>query len=65
MAVAWLAMRVEHGRGGRLLSRALLYLAGYGAFLCLVTLTAYIRELRGVEQHWDKTEKRGRALLAP
>jgi cellulose synthase/poly-beta-1,6-N-acetylglucosamine synthase-like glycosyltransferase len=65
MAVAWLALRVEHVRGGRLVSRALIYLAGYGAFLCLVTFTAYLRELRGVEQHWDKTEKRGRALLAP
>jgi len=65
MAVAWLAMRVEHLRGGRVLSRTLLYISGYGAFLCLVTLTAYIRELRGAEQHWDKTEKRGRALLAP
>jgi cellulose synthase/poly-beta-1,6-N-acetylglucosamine synthase-like glycosyltransferase len=65
MAVAWLALRVEHHRGGRLMSRTLIYLAGYGAFLCLVTLTAYIRELRGVEQQWDKTEKRGRALLAP
>ncbi|MCY7418838.1 MAG: hypothetical protein LH650_10135 [Chloroflexi bacterium] len=65
MAVAWLAMRVEHLRGGRVLSRTLLYISGHGAFLCLVTLTAYIRELRGAEQHWDKTEKRGRALLAP
>ncbi len=63
MAVAWLALRVERRRGGRRLSRALIYLAGYGAFLCLVTLTAYVRELRGVEQRWDKTEKRGRALL--
>jgi cellulose synthase/poly-beta-1,6-N-acetylglucosamine synthase-like glycosyltransferase len=65
MAVAWLALRVERLRGGRVVSRVLIYLAGYGAFLCLVTLTAYIREIRGVEQHWDKTEKRGRALLAP
>ena len=63
MAVAWLALRVEQRRGGRRLSRALIYLAGYGAFLCLGTLTAYVREMRGVEQHWDKTEKRGRALL--
>ena len=65
MGVAWLALRVEHARGGKRLSRVLLYIAGYGAFLCLVTLTAYIRELRGAEQRWDKTEKRGRALLTP
>ena len=65
MAVAWLALQVEHRRGGRVVSRLLIYVSGYGAFLCLVTLTAYVREIRGTEQRWDKTEKRGRALLAP
>jgi len=65
MAVVWLALKLEPRRGGRVLSRSLIYLAGYGAFLCLVTLTAYLREIRHVEQPWDKTEKRGRALLTP
>jgi hypothetical protein len=64
MAVAWLAMRLETARGGRWWSRGLLYLAGYGSFLCLVTLAAYVRELRRSDDRWEKTEKRGRALLA-
>lgn len=63
MAVAWLAIAVERRRGGMLLSKVLLYLAGYGAFLCLVTLGSYVAELRGTERRWDKTEKSGRALL--
>ncbi len=65
MVVSWLAMRLETVRGGRYWSRGLIYLAGYGAFLCLVTLVAYVREARGAEQRWDKTEKRGGALMRP
>jgi cellulose synthase/poly-beta-1,6-N-acetylglucosamine synthase-like glycosyltransferase len=65
MGVAWLAMRLEGARGGHWWSRGLLYLAGYGSFLCLVTLAAYLRELRRSDDRWEKTEKRGRALLAP
>jgi cellulose synthase/poly-beta-1,6-N-acetylglucosamine synthase-like glycosyltransferase len=65
MAVAWLAMRLETAPGGRWWSRGLIYLAGYGAFLCLVTLVAYVREARGAERRWEKTEKRGRALIRP
>jgi cellulose synthase/poly-beta-1,6-N-acetylglucosamine synthase-like glycosyltransferase len=64
MAVAWLAMLVERGRLGRFLSRLLIYLAGYGAFLCVVTLNAYVQEWRGTARHWDKTAKSGRALRA-
>jgi cellulose synthase/poly-beta-1,6-N-acetylglucosamine synthase-like glycosyltransferase len=65
MPIAWLAMRLETAPGGRWWSRALIYVAGYGAFLCLVTLAAYLRELRGAERRWEKTEKTGRALLPP
>ncbi|MBX3029337.1 MAG: glycosyltransferase family 2 protein [Chloroflexi bacterium] len=65
MGVAWLAMRLESAPGGRWWSRGLIYLAGYGAFLCLVTLVAYVRELRGAERRWEKTEKHGRALMRP
>lgn len=63
MAVAWLGMRLEQLRGGRWWSGGLIYLAGYGSFLCSVTLAAYVRELRGSDHRWEKTEKRGRALL--
>jgi hypothetical protein len=65
MAVAWLGLRLEHVRGGRWWSRGMIYLAGYGSFLCAVTLAAYVRELRGSDRRWEKTEKRGRALLQP
>ena len=65
MGVAWLALQLERLRGGRGGLAAADLPRGYGAFLCLVTLTAYVREIGGTEQRWDKTEKRGRALLAP
>jgi cellulose synthase/poly-beta-1,6-N-acetylglucosamine synthase-like glycosyltransferase len=61
MAVAFLAKVVERERGpGRYLSMLLLYLAGYGALLCAITLTAYVKEFRGAEAKWDKTNKTGK-----
>jgi cellulose synthase/poly-beta-1,6-N-acetylglucosamine synthase-like glycosyltransferase len=41
------------------LSAPLVYVVGYGPLLCAVTATAYIKELRGAEMRWDKTEKLG------
>jgi cellulose synthase/poly-beta-1,6-N-acetylglucosamine synthase-like glycosyltransferase len=60
MAVAMLAMFAEGRRGGWLLSRALLYISGYGALMCAVTLASYVKELTGAEARWDKTEKTGK-----
>jgi len=41
------------------LSGPLVYVVGYGPLQCAVTATAYIKELRGAEMRWDKTEKVG------
>ncbi|UZN04636.1 glycosyltransferase [Cellulomonas sp. S1-8] len=55
--------RLVHDLEGRpvlgVLSKPLLYLVGYGPLLCAITLAAYVREWRGAEQTWDKTEKTG------
>ena len=60
MAVAYLAKLVERDSGpGKYLSMALLYIAGYGSLLCVITLTAYLKEIRRAETTWDKTMKTG------
>lgn len=45
--------------GAHRLSRALVYVVGYGPLLCAVTFGAYLEELRGKGQQWEKTEKSG------
>lgn len=67
MLVAYVAKAIEDRRlgplaVGRWVSPVLLYVAGFGAFLCAVTTAAYVKELRGAEMRWDKTEKSGRVL---
>jgi cellulose synthase/poly-beta-1,6-N-acetylglucosamine synthase-like glycosyltransferase len=59
MAVAYAAKAVEI-RGHPRLAAVLLYLAGYGSFLCAVTFGAYVKEWRGSAMTWDKTEKTGK-----
>lgn len=59
MAVAWLAKLAEPTRCGRWLSPLLVYVVGYGPVLCAVTFASYVKELRGAEMTWDKTEKKG------
>ena len=62
MVAAWAAKEAE-GRGRlRILSPALVYTAGYGPLLCAITFTAYVKEARGAEMKWDKTEKTGKVL---
>jgi hypothetical protein len=67
-AYAWLTVsmlaatairRVERRRWLAWLSAPLLYLVGYGPLQCAITATAYIKQLRGAEMRWDKTEKVG------
>jgi hypothetical protein len=41
------------------LAGPLVYVVGYGPLQCAVTATAYIKELRGAEMRWDKTERVG------
>lgn len=61
MLVAWWAKTMESRRGGRWLSRVLLFVAGYGPMLCAVNLHAYLKEAQGAEMVWEKTEKSGKA----
>jgi len=60
MLVAYAAKWLESSDFWRRLSPALLYLGGYGPFLCAVTFGSYIKELRGEELKWDKTIKTGK-----
>jgi cellulose synthase/poly-beta-1,6-N-acetylglucosamine synthase-like glycosyltransferase len=64
MAVAYLAKVTETRRLGRFISPALLYIGGYGPLLCAIALAAYIKELRGAEAVWDKTEKTGKVAMS-
>ncbi len=59
MVVAWAAKRIEQTRWAKL-APILLYIGGYGAFLCAVTFASYVAELRGAEMKWDKTVKTGK-----
>ena len=59
MVAAWLVKCLEDsGRAPRLVP-PLVYLVGYGPMLCAMTAGAYIKQLRGAEMKWDKTEKTG------
>lgn len=59
MVVAWSAKALEGTRAGRL-APLLLFVAGYGSFLCAVTFGSYVKELRGAARTWDKTVKTGK-----
>jgi hypothetical protein len=63
MGVAFLAKVAEKGPFGRFLSPACVYIGGYGPLLCVITTAAYIKEFRGAEQRWDKTEKTGKVMV--
>jgi cellulose synthase/poly-beta-1,6-N-acetylglucosamine synthase-like glycosyltransferase len=63
MLVAYLGRVIEGGRL-RPLAPLFIYLGGYGPLLCAVTFTSYLKELRGAEMTWDKTEKTGK-VAAP
>ena len=34
--------------------------SGYGPLLCAISAAAYLKQLRGTEMTWEKTEKTGR-----
>jgi cellulose synthase/poly-beta-1,6-N-acetylglucosamine synthase-like glycosyltransferase len=63
MGVAYLAKVAETRWLGAVISRVLLYIGGYGPLLCAITIAAYIKELRGAEAVWDKTEKTGKVTM--
>ena len=51
---------LEPVRGVRHVVPWLLYVVGYGPLLAAMTAAAYIKELRGAEMRWEKTEKSGK-----
>jgi cellulose synthase/poly-beta-1,6-N-acetylglucosamine synthase-like glycosyltransferase len=63
MLVAYLGKVAEPRRFGRPLSTVFIYLAGYGPLLCACTFASYVKELRGAEMTWDKTEKTGKVAM--
>jgi hypothetical protein len=63
MLVAYLGKAVEKRRLGWLFSRVFVYIAGYGSLLCACTFASYVKELRGAEMTWDKTEKTGKVAM--
>ena len=60
MIFSYEAKEIER-RGYKRLAMIVIYLAGYGPFLCAVTFGAYVKQLRGVSMKWDKTIKTGKA----
>jgi cellulose synthase/poly-beta-1,6-N-acetylglucosamine synthase-like glycosyltransferase len=63
MAVAYLAKAAEPHRFGRFISPLVVYVVGYGTLLCACTFASYVKELRGAEMKWDKTEKTGKMTI--
>ena len=63
MLVAWAAHELEKRAHGKVFSRLLrLRRRVRGVALCSITFTSYVKELRGAEMKWDKTEKTGKVL---
>ncbi len=60
MLVSFIAIKFEQSRYLGWLGPVFLYLGGYGAFLCAVTFSAYVKEMQGAEMKWDKTVKTGK-----
>ncbi len=61
MLAAWLLKLLDVGAAAaaaRLVAPGL-YVVGYGPLLCAITAAAYVKEARGAEMRWDKTEKVG------
>lgn len=59
MLAAYLVYRLDRW-GARRTAAVLLWFVGFGPLLCVITLTAYVKEAQGAEQVWDKTEKTGK-----
>jgi hypothetical protein len=64
MGVAYLGKVAETRWLGWITGPLFVCVGGYGPLLCAVTATAYVRELRHAEAHWDKTEKTGQVAAA-
>jgi cellulose synthase/poly-beta-1,6-N-acetylglucosamine synthase-like glycosyltransferase len=62
MLAAYGLLRLER-LGAKRLASWLIYVVGYGPILCAISLNAYVKEFRGAEMKWDKTEKTGRVSV--
>lgn len=62
MVVAWMAKLAE-GTRLRFLSPFLIYTSGFGSLLSAITFASWVKEARGEEAKWDKTEKTGQIAL--
>lgn len=60
---AYLAKMAAKSEHFRWIAPVLIYVVGYGPFLCAVTFASYVKELRNEGAVWDKTVKRGRVTL--
>ena len=60
MLVSWSSMKLETSKRFQWAAAPVLYLAGYGPFLCAVTFGSYIKEITGASMTWDKTVKTGK-----
>ena len=63
MAVAYVALWLSRRWRLQVLPALLILIAGFGAFLCVVTVAAYVREIQGAGLAWDKTVKTGRVAM--
>ncbi|MCP3427091.1 glycosyltransferase family 2 protein [Rothia sp. AR01] len=64
MVAGWAVYRVDRVRALRPLVGPLMLVVGFGPLLCAVTFAAYVAELRGAAQTWEKTEKTGKVVAA-
>ncbi len=62
MVVAWSIKKLEPTKVGKILTPFLVYLVGYGPFLCAITFDSYIKEFRKADNTWEKTEKTGNVI---
>jgi cellulose synthase/poly-beta-1,6-N-acetylglucosamine synthase-like glycosyltransferase len=60
---AYLAKTAAKSEYFKWLAPVVIYIVGYGPFLCAVTFASYVKELRNEGAVWDKTVKRGRVTL--
>ncbi|HEX3865346.1 MAG TPA: glycosyltransferase family 2 protein [Gemmatimonadaceae bacterium] len=62
--LAYLAKMCGDSASLRWLAPALVYVVGYGPYLCAVTFGSYVNELVNVGTTWEKTTKVGRVMLS-
>jgi cellulose synthase/poly-beta-1,6-N-acetylglucosamine synthase-like glycosyltransferase len=63
MGVAYLAKVMQTRWLGRYVSPVLLFIGGFGPLLCAIMTAAYVKEIRGADARWEKTEKSGKVAM--